>query len=169
MPKIKSIEKKNVVELREEINKALSNFSNRERPSLLAKKIISYYSNNIKGLNFSLLGLSFKPNTDDIRESTSVIIGNILVESGASINAYDPKAMNNAKKIFLNFNYAINVKEACKDVDGIIIATEWNDFKILDFNELKSIVKKSVIFDFRNIYDPNYIRKFGWEYISIGR
>ena len=145
------------------------NLSNKQRPQLMANKIINYFSNQIKDLKFALLGLSFKPNTDDIRESTSIIIGNLLIQAGAQINAFDPKAMDNAKKNNINFRYVDNLMKACDDVDAIIIGTEWNEFCTLNLNELKKIVRKKIMFDFRNIYDPLIVKKAGWEYISIGR
>jgi len=145
------------------------NLSNRERPKILAKKIISYYSNNIQGLNFSLLGLSFKPNTDDIRDSTSIIIGNILLESGAKIVANDPKAISNTKKLYPAYNFADDPYSACKNVDGVIICTEWNEFRALNIVKLKNIVKKSIMFDLRNLYNQTEMRNAGWEHIGIGR
>ena len=145
------------------------NLSNRERPSLLAKKIITYYSNNIKGLNFSLLGLSFKPNTDDIRDSISIMIGNILIELGANIVAYDPKAMANTQKLYPEYNFAKDPYTACKNVDGVIICTEWNEFRALNIVKLKNIVKRTIMFDLRNLYNRTEMENSGWEHVSVGR
>ena len=158
----------------EENNVSLSiinavNISNKERPRLLVEKISKYFSNNIKNLNFTLLGLSFKPNTDDIRESSSIDIGNRLFEAGANINTYDPKAMENTKKKYDNFKYFSDPYKACDNADAIIICTEWNEFRALDFYELKKIVNRPVLFDLRNLYNQEEMKNSGWEHISVGR
>ena len=145
------------------------NKTNRERPSLLSNRIISYFSNDVKGLRFALLGLSFKPNTDDIRDSVSIMIGNNLIEAGAQVIAYDPKAIENTKKQYDHYQYAEDPYSACKDVDAIIICTEWNEFRALNLDNLKGIVKKSIMFDLRNIYNQKELKAGGWEHISVGR
>jgi len=143
--------------------------SNENRPTLMVKKICKYFSDDVKNINFCLLGLSFKPNTDDIRESTSIIIGNKLLDMGAKITAYDPLSMPKTKEKNSNFNFSQNAYDACDQVDAVILATEWNEFRALDIIKLKTIVKKPVMFDLRNIYDPSEMIDAGWEYISIGR
>ena len=145
------------------------NLSIQNRPKLMVKKIYQHFSNNIKNLKFSLLGLSFKPNTDDIRNSSSIIIGNLLIEQGVEIIAYDPKSILNTKVEFSKFEFADNAYEASKQVDAVIIATEWNEFRTLDIVKLKGIVKRPVMFDLRNIYNPTEMVNAGWEYVSIGR
>ncbi len=145
------------------------NKSNQKRPRIFANKIYNYFGKNIKNLKFSLLGLSFKPNTDDIRDSTSIIIGNFLIKKGAKIIAYDPQAIKNTKKQFPKFNFANNPYDACLNVDAIIVGTEWNEFRALDIKKLKKITKKPILFDLRNIYQPNEMKIAGWEYISVGR
>jgi len=144
------------------------NLSNKNRPIEIAKKIIKYFPKKSK-INIALLGLSFKPNTDDIRDSTSIIIGNKLIEAGFKICAYDPKSMENAKLKCKNFSFANNVNDACANMDAVIIGTEWNEFRALDLSKLKRLVKKPVIFDLRNIYNPDDVKRIGWEYVSIGR
>ena len=157
----------------EENNVSLSiinavNISNKERPRLLVEKISKYFSNNIKNLNFTLLGLSFKPNTDDIRESSSIDIGNRLFEAGANINTYDPKAMENTKMKYDNFKYFSDPYKACDNADAIIICTEWNEFRQLN---LKKLIKnkKVIVYDMRNIYSPEKMKKIGVKYYGIGR
>ena len=150
------------------IIEAVSN-SNLQRPKDIAKKISKFFSNNVNNKYFALLGLSFKPNTDDIRDSTSIIIGNILIKRGAKIIAYDPLSMSKVKNQCPKYNFSNNVYNACKKVDAIILGTEWNEFRTLNFQKLKNIVKKPILFDLRNIYNPVEMKKFGWEYISIGR
>lgn len=145
------------------------NLSNQKRPKLIYQRILNSFSNDLKNINFAILGLSFKPNTDDIRYSTSISIGNLLIEAGAKINAYDPKAMQNVKKIYPDYNLKNNPYDTCNQVDAIILGTEWDEFRALDLNKLKTIVKKPMIFDLRNIYDPTEMKNIGWEYISVGR
>ena len=145
------------------------NKSNLKRPIDISKKIIKFFSNNVKNKSFALLGLSFKPNTDDIRDSTSIIIGNELIKAGAKIICYDPLSMPKTKAKFPKFIISKSVLRACKNVDAIILGTEWNEFRSLNFKKIKNIVKKPILFDLRNIYNPKGIEKLGWEYKSIGR
>ncbi|MBG77050.1 MAG: UDP-glucose 6-dehydrogenase [Alphaproteobacteria bacterium MarineAlpha5_Bin12] len=142
---------------------------NKQRPKILAKKIEKFFSNNVNNLKFALLGLSFKPNTDDIRDSTSIIIGNELLQSGAKIIAYDPKAMKNSQYENPKFKYGSDVYDTCNNVDAIIIGTEWNEFRALDLKKLKTLVNKTIIFDLRNLYNQDELKNLGWEHISIGR
>ena len=127
------------------------NISNNKRPEKIVSKISKIFNNNLKNKTFAILGLSFKPNTDDVRESTSMTIAKLLFDKGSLINAYDPKAMNNAKQILPNLNYLNSVKETCNGVDALIISTEWNEFRALDLKSLKNSMKSSIIFDLRNI------------------
>ena len=145
------------------------NLSNQKRPKILANTIIKYFKNKIRNKNFALLGLSFKPNTDDIRFSTSIIIGNLLIKAGARIHAYDPKAMKNTKKQYPKYIFTNSSYSACEKSDAIIIATEWNEFRALNLKKIRKIIKKPIMFDLRNIYDPDEMKEAGWEYISLGR
>ncbi len=135
-------------------------------------KIFSHFNGKLKGRTFAIWGLSFKPNTDDMREAPSVYIINRLIDSGASVNAYDPKAMVEAKRIFGKeksikyFEYQYDVLE---NADGLILITEWNCFKEPDFNKIYSLLKEKVIFDGRNIYEPQKMRELGFKYYGIGR
>ena len=142
--------------------------SNEIRPNTIANKIIDLkkYDKNSK---IALLGLSFKPNTDDIRESTSLKIANFLNDKGIQINCYDPVSMKNSKNTYPNLNYCVSAYEACKSVDGIIIGTEWNEFRALNFSKIKKTINNPVIFDLRNIYNTAEIEKQGFEYYGIGK
>lgn len=131
--------------------------------------ILKYFKGDISGKIFTLWGLSFKPKTDDIREAPSLVIISKLLSYGAKIKAYDPIAMDNAKKIFPQVEYASDMYEALKDSNGLIVATEWNDFRMPDFKKIKETLKDSVIFDGRNIYDPKKMKELGFNYFSIGR
>ena len=117
----------------------------------------------------ALFGLSFKPNTDDIRDSTSLKIAQHLFEQGIMINCYDPVSNDNARDLFPMFSYYQNAYEASEAVDAIIIGTEWNEFRALNFLKLKSLMKNLVIFDLRNIYNKQELLNLGFDYHGIGK
>ena len=144
------------------------NLYNENRPAEIAKKIISLkkYNENSK---LALFGLSFKPNTDDIRDSTSLKIAQHLFDLGIIINCYDPVSNDNARDLFPMFKYYQNAYEASEAVDAIIIGTEWNEFRALNFLKLKSLMKNLVIFDLRNIYNKQELLNLGFEYHGIGK
>ena len=144
------------------------NKSNTSRPYEIVKKIVKKIGDNNSDKCLAILGLSFKPNTDDIRDSTSMIIANSLLSHKAVIRVYDPQAMANAKKISPNLIYCESAKQACDNVDAVIIATEWNEFRALDLEYLKKSMKGKIIFDLRNIYNKEDVNKFGLEYYGIG-
>lgn len=142
---------------------------NKNRPNQIVKKIIKFLGNDIKNKKLSLLGLSFKPNTDDVRDSTSLIIANLLLKKGVIIKAYDPEAMNNAKKALPNLDCCNSIHEACSNVDAIVIATEWNEFRALDFTDYVKKDNYPIIFDLRNIYNKEDIIDLGFKYYGIGK
>jgi len=144
------------------------NLFNRARPVKISSKILKYYDDDLKNVTLTILGLSFKPNTDDIRDSTSLIIAQELLKKGIKIKVYDPKAMLNAKKEIRELEFCDNAYEACEQSNGLIIATEWNEFRALNLKKIKSLLVKPVIFDLRNIYNPSEISKLGMEYFGIG-
>jgi len=134
------------------------------------KNFLQKILKNKQGKNTAILGLSFKPNTDDIRFAPSIFIIENLLKHGFKIKVFDPEAMGNIKKIFgEKIEYAKNPYEAAKEADQLIILTEWNEFKQIDLKKLKKILKKPVIFDGRNIYDPLLLKNLGFKYFSIGR
>ncbi len=145
------------------------NASNEARPIKIASRIKNRFNNKLEGIVIGILGLSFKPNTDDIRNSTSIIIANELYKSGAIIKCFDPYAMNNAKKVLPDLNYCNSVDEVCKGSSALIIATEWNEFKVFDLNKIKKLMKDPVIFDLRNIYNNEAVKDFGIEYHGVGQ
>lgn len=125
---------------------------------------------DLKDKHLAVFGLSFKPNTDDMREAPSVKIINRLLEKGANVNAYDPVALRLAQMIFKDsINYHQDPYKAAQGADAVLVVTEWNEFKELDLVRLKNIMKNPVIIDGRNIYDPQKIRSLGFKYSSIGR
>ena len=137
---------------------------------ILVKKVKSYFGNDLRGKNFALWGLAFKPETDDIREAPSLDIINELTLAGANIVSYDPEAMPNVKKLIGDkIKYANSSLEALKNVDALLIATEWAAFRNPDFNEMNSLMKNPIIFDGRNLYSIESMIKRNFYYQSIGR
>jgi UDPglucose 6-dehydrogenase len=127
----------------------------------------------LEGLTFGVWGLSFKPETDDMREAPSIVIIKELIKAGAKVKAYDPKAINEAKECYLkdipNIEYIESSKyDALTDADAMILITEWKEFRSPDFDEIKSRLKSPVIFDGRNQYDAEQKSKLGFKYFQIG-
>ncbi|WP_288519968.1 UDP-glucose/GDP-mannose dehydrogenase family protein [uncultured Brachyspira sp.] len=132
-------------------------------------KILKHYNNDIKNKTFAVWGLSFKPRTNDMRESPAITIINMLLDKGAKIKAYDPKAMETAKVIFGDkIVYSSNSYEALENADALILITEWNEFKRPSFDKIKSKLKEPIIFDGRNQYDKKRMTDRGIKYISLG-
>ena len=129
---------------------------------------IVYELNGIKGTTIGVLGLSFKPNTDDMRFAPSLYIINDLLQKGASVKAYDPKAMDNAKRI-LNIQFCKDVYSVASDSDALAILTEWQEFKEMDLIKVKELLKNPIIFDGRNMFNPERMESLGFTYHSIGR
>ncbi|MBI2611196.1 UDP-glucose/GDP-mannose dehydrogenase family protein [Candidatus Gottesmanbacteria bacterium] len=123
----------------------------------------------LKGKTIAVLGLSFKPNTDDMREAPSLYIIERLKKEGAIIKAFDPIAMENAAKVLTGITFSQNPYDAAKGADCIVVVTEWNEFKLLDLVKIKNLMKNPFIFDGRNIYEPEKIKKLGFSYIGVGR
>jgi len=124
---------------------------------------------NLRGKRISVLGLSFKPDTDDLREAPSLKVINSLLKKGAQITVYDPAVSSNSKKELKELSFADGVYEAIDGADAIIVVTEWAEFKEIDFDRAKKLVKGRIIFDGRNIYDPKRVRESGFKYIGVGR
>jgi UDPglucose 6-dehydrogenase len=139
---------------------------------VLPKKIKKQFGDNLKGKHFALWGLAFKPNTDDMREASSRVLINELIKAGATITAYDPVAMDEAKRIFKDekhLSFVDTQDDALKNADALIIVTEWTEFRSPDFALIKSSLKAPFIFDGRNLYDPKAVRILGFKYFPIGR
>ena len=145
---------------------------NQRQKMRLFELISSHFNGQLAGKHFALWGLSFKPNTDDMREAPSRVLMEALWAAGASIAAYDPEAMEEARRIYGERSDLILVgtrEEALDKADGLVVVTEWREFKILDFNNLKNKLNKLVVFDGRNIYDPGALASEGFAYYGIGR
>jgi UDPglucose 6-dehydrogenase len=136
----------------------------------IISKLKSFFNNKIKNKKFAIWGLSFKPNTDDIREAPALEIINALLDLKTDISVYDPEAMSNTKKIYGNrITYGENQYEILKNADALIIATEWNEFKSPDFYKISELMNKNVIFDGRNLFKISNMKNLNFNYISIGR
>lgn len=144
--------------------------TNLKQRKVFTDKILKRFNNNLKGKTFGVWGLSFKPQTSDMREAPSITIINTLLDCGAKIKAFDPKAFDEAKKIFKDsIEYSKTSYEALLDADALLLLTEWHEFRMPDFAKMKENLKAPVIFDGRNQYDPKILKEHGFEYHCIGR
>jgi UDPglucose 6-dehydrogenase len=124
---------------------------------------------NLEGKRLGILGLTFKPNTDDIRESPAIKIIGSLLEMGTSVSAYDPAGMEASKEIFDEIDYVRDMYDVAKDADALVIMTEWNEFRYLDWDKIKTLLRSPIVFDLRNIYEPRKMRARGFNYYCVGR
>ena len=137
---------------------------------MFVDKILNYFNDDVKGKTFALWGLAFKPKTNDMREAPAITLIESLLSRGALIKAYDPKAMDEAKRIFKDKITCVSSSyDALEGSDALILATEWNEFRRPDFEKMKNILKRPVIFDGRNQYEPERMHKKGFDYICIGK
>jgi len=144
--------------------------ANEYQKNIIFNKMAVHFRNNFKNRTIGVWGLSFKPKTDDIRESSSInLIGNLL-KAGAKVKAYDPAAMEETKRVLGNkIVYSSDPYEALVGADAMVLMTEWSEFHLPDFRKMASLMKEKAIFDGRNIYDPASIKKMGFKYYGIGR
>ena len=142
---------------------------NKKRKSDMADKIIEAFDNNCQNKKVSILGLSFKPETDDMRDSPSLDIIPILKEKGFGISVFDPVAMDEAKKLLKNIEFSNNIEECLQDSDGLVILTEWNEFRALSATKLKKFMKGKILIDLRNALNPESFKKSGFNLIQLGR
>lgn len=144
---------------------------NDQQKQILAQKILQRFGEDLTGLTFAVWGLAFKPDTDDMREAPSISIINTLIHHGARIQAYDPKAMQEAKSFYLKdlgIIYANDKYEALQGADALILITEWREFRSPDFELVENILKNKIIFDGRNQFDKHFLKSLGFEYLQIG-
>ncbi len=143
---------------------------NKEQKKVLVTKILAHFDNQIENKKFAVWGLAFKPNTDDMREAPSVVIINELLSLGAKVAAYDPAALENAKFYLQDrIEYKEDQYETLENADALLILTEWNEFRNPDFNKITELLKNKLIFDGRNIYEPDKMNELKFTYYSIGR
>lgn len=143
---------------------------NKLQRKLFVDKILRHFGGDVKGKTFAVWGLAFKPKTDDMREAPAITIINSLLEHGAKVQAYDPKAFDSAKIYFCDkITYSKNSYEALNNADALLLLTEWNEFRRPDFDRIKSTLQNPLIFDGRNQYDAKRMRERGFTYYSIGK
>ena len=143
---------------------------NRKTAENFVAKIVRHFDGKLQGKTIAVLGLSFKPNTDDMREAPSIFIIHELTKHGAKIVAYDPVAMENAKPLLpRSVRYAADAYSAAKDADAVAVVTEWNEFRQIDLVKLAKGLTSLVLFDGRNIYDPTQVKQLGFMYYGVGR
>ena len=142
---------------------------NDKRKPRMAGKIIAAMGGSIEGTTIGVLGLTFKPNTDDMRDSPSLDIVPALQAAGARIQAYDPEGVEEAKKLLDDVEWCADAYEALDGADAMVIVTEWNEFRALDLTRVKSLLKAPVMIDLRNIYNPDEMADAGFDYTSVGR
>ena len=135
----------------------------------MSARIIAACGGDVSGKIIAILGVAFKPNTDDMRDSVSLDIIPALQEAGALIRAYDPAAMDEAKKLLKNVDWRKDAYDAMQGAAAVAILTEWNEFRALDIEKTKGVLKSPVMVDLRNIYKPEEMRAAGFAYTSIGR
>jgi UDPglucose 6-dehydrogenase len=143
---------------------------NENQKSVLFNKIADHYNNDLKGKTFALWGLSFKPNTDDMREAPSLVIIEKLLAVGANLRVYDPVSMPETKrKLGDKVYFATDQYDALLDADAILLITEWAEFRVLNYKVIEKLLKNKLIFDGRNIYEPAEVKENGFSYYGIGR
>lgn len=143
--------------------------ANDARKAKMAEKVIAACGGDVSGCRIAVLGLAFKPNTDDMRESPAISVIEILTKAGASICAFDPEAMQEAKKNLPPIEYAGDPYSCADGADALVIVTEWDQFRALDLPRLAQIMTAPILVDLRNIYRPDVVREIGFEYHSVGR
>ncbi len=142
---------------------------NTTRKRAMARKVAAALGGQVRDRQIALLGLAFKPNTDDMREAPSLAIVTALRDMGARVRAYDPEAMAQARLVLPEIEYADNAYACIEGADALVIVTEWDAFRALDLNRVKSLLRQPVVVDLRNIYRPDEMRRRGFQYSSIGR
>ncbi|MBB3310286.1 UDPglucose 6-dehydrogenase [Rhizobium sp. BK196] len=142
---------------------------NDNRKRAMGRKVIAACDGDVRGKKIAVLGLTFKPNTDDMRDAPSITIIQALLDGGATVHAYDPEGMEAAKDMLGPVTYGNDPYEIAADADAIVIVTEWDEFRALDLKRLKTVMKSPIIVDLRNIYPVSEVTKHGFGYFAIGK
>ena len=143
---------------------------NARQKRLIPARVKQHFGENLSGRTFAVWGLAFKPRTDDMREAPALVVVEELLQAGAKCRVHDPEALENARKIFGDrVTYHKTNYEALKDADALLILTEWNQFRHPNFQRIKAELKEPVIFDGRNLYDPDLMKALEIRYYSVGR
>lgn len=146
---------------------AASSVNKQQRDRMIVK--IREAVGTLKGATFGMLGLSFKPNTNDLREAPALAIAKALMVQGATVRAYDPVAMEEASRSVEGLIPCLNPYDAAEGADALVLMTEWNEFRNLDFNKLKPLMRRTILIDLRNVYDSERVTSHGFRHISVGR
>jgi UDPglucose 6-dehydrogenase len=141
---------------------------NTQQRSRMIEKIVEAVG-GLKGATIGLLGLSFKPNTNDLREAPALSIAETLMAEGATVRAYDPAALEEAARIVMGIVPCPNAEETARGADALVLMTEWNEFRNLDFTKLKSLMRRPILIDLRNVYESSRVTQFGFRHVSVGR
>jgi UDPglucose 6-dehydrogenase len=139
---------------------------------VLVDKVTARFGQDLAGRCFAIWGLAFKPNTDDMREAPSRVIVDELVQRGATLRAYDPVAMDEARRVMegvQGLTFVASAADALTGADALLIVTEWKEFRTPDFDHIKAALKQPLVFDGRNLYEPAFMKSLGIEYLAIGR
>ena len=142
---------------------------NDERKNAMVDRVTNALGGDVSGKKVAVLGLAFKPNTDDMRDAPSIPIVNALVERGAKVSAFDPVAREQAEKIFTGIEFAPNAEEAAANADALVVVTEWDEFRALDLEKIAETLRGKVLVDLRNVYDPAEAKEAGLRYYGVGR
>lgn len=165
------IQSSNEIGYNAELVQAVNSVNDRQK-AVLFRKISSHFGGQLKDRTFAVWGLSFKPNTDDMREATSVVLMQALWAAGARVRAYDPQAMAEARRMCgerADLQLCSSADEALNGADALVVVTEWQEFRSPDFERIRAALSAPVIFDGRNIYDPRQLERLGFAYYGIGR
>jgi UDPglucose 6-dehydrogenase len=145
------------------------NTVNEQRKRAMARKVVAALDGSVRGKTVAVLGLTFKPNTDDTRESPAIPLITALHDLGATVRGYDPAGMEQAKPQLPAVHYCQNPYSAAEGANAVVIATEWEQFRALDLQRLKRVMAEPVIVDLRNIYRPDEMKRANFRYVAIGR
>ncbi|MFV1920936.1 UDP binding domain-containing protein, partial [Sphingomonas sp. MJ1 (PH-R8)] len=139
------------------------------RKRAMARKVIAALGGDVRGKSIALLGLTFKPNTDDMRDSPALAIVQVLEDAGATVRAYDPEGMDAARTLMPDLVYTDSAYAAAEGACAVVIATEWDAFRALDLKRLKGLLTQPVMVDLRNVYQPATVEAAGFTYCGVGR
>jgi UDPglucose 6-dehydrogenase len=142
---------------------------NDQRKRAMARRVVAACGGSVRGKVIAILGLAFKPNTDDMRDAPSLSIVTALEDAGAKVHAYDPESVNQARQLMPNVVFHDDAYSCAKNAEALVIVTEWDEFRALDLDRLKQKLAAPIIVDLRNIYRPEHMREHGFTYVSIGR
>ena len=142
---------------------------NDQRKRAMARKVLAACGGGVRGKTIALLGLTFKPNTDDMRDAPSLMLVPALQDAGAKVRAYDPEGMEQARPLMDNVEFAASAYAAIEGADALVLITEWDAFRALDLHKVKALLKSPVVVDLRNVYAPDEMQKLGFSYTSVGR